>query len=244
MKDTVTIVTGGAQGIGRSIAEFLASRGGDIAIFDITDGSEAVGAVQAMGRRASFYPVDVTSQQAVTEAVERVVQDFGGVHNLVNNAGITIDRLLLRMKEEDWDRVLQVNLKSAFLCTRAVVRHLMKTGGSIVNISSVVGVMGNAGQANYAASKAGLIGLTKSVAKEYGERGVRVNAVAPGPIWTPLQPSHGQPMEKLTTFGQSTPLGRAGQPAELAPAYVFLASAESSYVVGETLSVTGGEPTP
>nr|MCU0937154.1 SDR family NAD(P)-dependent oxidoreductase [Gammaproteobacteria bacterium] len=162
MKDTVTIVTGGAQGIGRSIAEFLASKGGDIAVFDISDGSEVVQAVQGMGRRAAFYKVDVTSLQAVTDAVDQVVKDLGAVHHLVNNAGITVDRLLIRMKEEDWDRVLQVNLKSAFNCTKAVVRHMMRTGGSIVNISSVIGVMGNAGQANYAASKAGMIGLTKS----------------------------------------------------------------------------------
>jgi 3-oxoacyl-[acyl-carrier protein] reductase len=238
MKDTVTIVTGGAQGIGRSIAEFLASRGGDIAIFDITDGSEAVGAVQAMGRRASFYPVDVTSQQAVTEAVERVVQDFGGVHNLVNNAGITIDRLLLRMKEEDWDRVLQVNLKSAFLCTRAVVRHLMKTGGSIVNISSVVGVMGNAGQANYAASKAGLIGLTKSVAKEYGERGVRVNAVAPGFIRTRMTDALDEKTRQELL--RAVPMKKLGEPLDVAHAVYFLLSEYGSYITGAVINVNGG----
>lgn len=238
MKDTVTIVTGGAQGIGRSIAEFLASRGGDIAIFDITDGSEAVAAVQARGRRASFYPVDVTSQQAVTEAVERVVQDFGGVHNLVNNAGITIDRLLLRMKEEDWDRVLQVNLKSAFLCTRAVVRHLMKTGGSIVNISSVVGVMGNAGQANYAASKAGLIGLTKSVAKEYGERGVRVNAVAPGFIRTRMTDALDEKTRQELL--RAVPMKKLGEPQDVAHAVYFLLSEYGSYVTGAVINVNGG----
>ena len=238
MKDTVTIVTGGAQGIGRSIAEFLASRGGDIAIFDITDGSEAVAAVQAMGRRASFYPVDVTSQQAVTEAVERVVQDFGGVHNLVNNAGITIDRLLLRMKEEDWDRVLQVNLKSAFLCTRAVVRHLMKTGGSIVNISSVVGVMGNAGQANYAASKAGVIGLTRTLALEGGFKNVTANCIAPGFIETDMVKSI--PEETLKGFVKEIPLGRIGLPSDIAAVAAFLGSDDAAYVTGQTLIVSGG----
>ena len=238
MKDTVTIVTGGAQGIGRSIAEFLASRGGDIAIFDITDGSEAVAAVQAMGRRASFYPVDVTSQQAVTEAVERVVQDFGGVHNLVNNAGITIDRLLLRMKEEDWDRVLQVNLKSAFLCTRAVVRHLMKTGGSIVNISSVVGVMGNAGQANYASAKAALLGLTKSCAKELASRQITVNAVAPGFIETDMTAALSDDVRK--SYEESIPLKRMGTAQDVAETVAFLASDKAAYITGQVLGVNGG----
>ena len=182
--------------------------------------------------------MDVTSQQAVTEAVERVVQDFGGVHNLVNNAGITIDRLLLRMKEEDWDRVLQVNLKSAFLCTRAVVRHLMKTGGSIVNISSVVGVMGNAGQANYAASKAGLIGLTKSVAKEYGERGVRVNAVAPGFIRTRMTDALDEKTRQELL--RAVPMKKLGEPLDVAHAVYFLLSEYGSYITGAVINVNGG----
>lgn len=238
MKDTVTIVTGGAQGIGRSIAEFLASKGGDIAVFDISDGSEVVGAVQGMGRRAAFYEVDVTSLQAVTDAVEQVVKDLGAVHNLVNNAGITIDRLLIRMKEEDWDRVLQVNLKSAFNCTKAVVRHLMRTGGAIVNISSVIGVMGNAGQANYAASKAGMIGLTKSIAKEYGERGVRVNAVAPGFIRTRMTDALDE-KTKQELF-RAIPLKKLGEPLDVAHAVYFLLSGYGSYITGEVINVNGG----
>ena len=238
MKDTVTIVTGGAQGIGRSIAEFLASKGGDIAVFDISDGSEVVQAVQGMGRRAAFYKVDVTSLQAVTDAVEQVVKDLGAVHHLVNNAGITVDRLLIRMKEEDWDRVLQVNLKSAFNCTKAVVRHMMKTGGSIVNISSVIGVMGNAGQANYAASKAGMIGLTKSIAKEYGERGVRVNAVAPGFIRTRMTDALDE-KTKQELF-RAIPLKKLGEPLDVAHAVYFLLSEYGSYITGEVINVNGG----
>jgi 3-oxoacyl-[acyl-carrier protein] reductase len=238
MKDTVTIVTGGAQGIGRSIAEFLASKGGDVAVFDIGDGSEVVQAVQAMGRRAAFYKVDVTSLQAVTDAVEQVVKDLGAVHHLVNNAGITVDRLLIRMKEEDWDRVLQVNLKSAFNCTKAVVRHMMKTGGSIVNISSVIGVMGNAGQANYAASKAGMIGLTKSIAREYGERGIRVNAVAPGFIRTRMTDALDE-KTKQELF-RAIPLKKLGEPLDVAHAVYFLLSEYGSYITGEVINVNGG----
>ncbi|MCU0934758.1 MAG: 3-oxoacyl-[acyl-carrier-protein] reductase [Gammaproteobacteria bacterium] len=238
MKDTVTIVTGGAQGIGRSIAEFLASKGGDVAVFDIGDGSEVVQAVQAMGRRAAYYKVDVTSLQAVTDAVEQVVKDLGAVHHLVNNAGITVDRLLIRMKEEDWDRVLQVNLKSAFNCTKAVVRHMMKTGGSIVNISSVIGVMGNAGQANYAASKAGMIGLTKSIAREYGERGIRVNAVAPGFIRTRMTDALDE-KTKQELF-RAIPLKKLGEPLDVAHAVYFLLSEYGSYITGEVINVNGG----
>jgi len=238
MKNTVTIVTGGSQGIGRSIAEFLASKGGDIAIFDISDGSEVVQSLKAAGRQASFYPVDVTDLQMVAETVDRVVKEMGGVNNLVNNAGITIDRLLLRMKEEDWDRVIQVNLKSAFNCTKAVVKHIMKTGGAIVNISSVIGVMGNAGQANYAASKAGLIGLTKSIAKEYGDRGVRVNAIAPGFIRTRMTDALDEKAREA--LFNAIPLRRLGEPVDVARAVYFLLSESGGYITGEVINVNGG----
>lgn len=238
MKNTVTIVTGGSQGIGRGIAEFLASRGGDIAVFDIIDGSEVIHRVREKGQKAEFYPVDVSSFQSVGEAVERVVKEMGTISNLVNNAGITVDKLLLRMKEEDWDRVIQVNLKSAFICTRAVVRHMMKTGGSIVNISSVSGVMGNAGQANYAASKAGLIGFTKSVAKEYGERGIRVNAVAPGFIRTKMTDALDEKTKEIML--KAIPLGRLGEPADVAHVVYFLLSRYGSYITGEVINVNGG----
>ena len=153
MNGAVTIVTGGSQGIGRTIANFLAEKGSDIAIFDIADGTEACAEISAQGRTCRFYHVNVVDTQMVKDTVDRVVKDFGKLDNLVNNAGITRDNLLLRIKEEDWDVVLDVNLKSVFNCTKAVVKHMLRTGGSIVNISSVVGVMGNAGQANYSASK-------------------------------------------------------------------------------------------
>jgi 3-oxoacyl-[acyl-carrier protein] reductase len=238
MKNTVTIVTGGAQGIGRSIAEFLASNGGDIAVFDIIDGSEVVQYIREKGRRAEFFNVDVSNFQMVGEAVDRVVKEMGSVNNLVNNAGITVDKLLLRMKEDDWDRVIQVNLKSAFNCTRAVVRYMIKTGGSIVNISSIAGVMGNAGQVNYAASKAGLIGFTKSVAKEYGERGIRVNAVAPGFIKTKMTDFLDDKTRE--TMFKAIPLGRLGEPADIAHVVYFLLSEYGSYITGEVINVNGG----
>jgi 3-oxoacyl-[acyl-carrier protein] reductase len=238
MKDTVTIVTGGAQGIGRAIAEFLADKGGDIAIFDIIDGDEVLNAITEKGRKAEFYHVDVSDFKAVEENVNNVVKKMGQINNLVNNAGITADKLLLRMKEEDWDRVIRVNLKSVFNCTRAVVRHMLKTGGSIVSISSIAGVMGNAGQSNYAASKAGLIGFTKSIAKEYGERGVRANVVAPGFINTKmtaiLDDKYKEEMLK------AIPLKRYGEPTEIAQVVYFLLSEYGGYITGEVINVNGG----
>ncbi len=238
MKDTVTIVTGGSQGIGRSIAEFLAAKGGDVVIFDIADSSDIVQYIRQKGQRSEFYQVDVSNFNMVGEAVDKVIKDMGRVSNLVNNAGITADKLLLRMKEEDWDRVLQINLKSAFNCTKAVVRYMLKTGGSIVNISSIAGVMGNAGQANYAASKAGLIGFTKSVAREYGERGIRVNAVAPGFIKTKMTESLDE--KSRETMFKAIPLGRLGEPDDIAHVVYFLLSEYGSYITGEVINVNGG----
>ena len=238
MKDTVTIVTGGSQGIGRSIAEFLAAKGGDVVIFDIADSSDIVQYIRQKGQRSEFYQIDVSNFNMVGEAVDKVIKDMGRVSNLVNNAGITADKLLLRMKEEDWDRVLQINLKSAFNCTRAVVRYMLKTGGSIVNISSIAGVMGNAGQANYAASKAGLIGFTKSVAREYGERGIRVNAVAPGFIKTRMTESLDE--KSRETMFRAIPLGRLGEPDDIAHVVYFLLSEYGSYITGEVINVNGG----
>jgi 3-oxoacyl-[acyl-carrier protein] reductase len=238
MNNTVTIITGGAQGIGRAIAEYLADKGGDIAIFDIIDGNEVLSTIREKGKKAEFYQVDVSDFKAVEEAVNSVIKNMGQVNNLVNNAGITADKLLLRMKEEDWDRVIRVNLKSVFNCTRAAIRHMLKTGGSIVNISSIAGVMGNAGQSNYAASKAGIIGFTKSTAKEYGERGIRVNAVAPGFINTKmteiLDDKYKEEMLK------AIPLKRYGEPTEIAQVVYFLLSEYGGYITGEVINVNGG----
>jgi 3-oxoacyl-[acyl-carrier protein] reductase len=238
MKDTVTIVTGGAQGIGRSIALFLAEKGGNVAIFDVIDGASTVAEIAQTGRKALFYDVDVSRYDVVEGAVESVIKDFGKIDNLVNNAGITRDKLLIRMKEEDWDRVLDVNLKGVFNCTRTVLRHMLKTGGAIVNISSVAGVMGNAGQSNYAASKAGVIGFTKSVAKEYGERGIRVNAVAPGYIRSAMTDAIDE-RAKQEMF-KAIPLKRFGEPLDVAGVVYFLLSDLGGYVTGEVVNVNGG----
>jgi 3-oxoacyl-[acyl-carrier protein] reductase len=238
MNDAVTIVTGGAQGIGRTIAAFLAEKGSHIAIFDIIDGTETVTEIRAMGRTCECYHVDVTDAPMVRDAVDRVVKNFGKVDNLVNNAGITRDNLLVRMKEEDWDKVLDVNLKSVFHCTKTVVKHMLKTGGAIVNISSVVGVMGNAGQANYAASKAGIIGFTKSVAKEYGERGIRVNAVAPGFIRTKMTDVLDEKTKE--EMFKAIPLKRLGEAKDVAYVVYFLLSEYGNYITGEVVNVNGG----
>lgn len=238
MNGMITIVTGGAQGIGRAICDLLADKGSDIAIFDVTDGSEAAGSVRSKGRRCEFYSVDVSNFKAVQDAVDLVVKDLGKVDNLVNNAGITIDKLLVRMKEEDWDRIIQVNLKSVFNCTKAVVRHMLKTGGSIVSISSIAGVMGNPGQANYAASKAGIIGFTKSIAREYAERGIRANAVAPGFIKTKMTDSLDEKTKEA--MFSSIPLKKLGEPEDVANVVYFLLSRYGSYVTGEVINVNGG----
>jgi 3-oxoacyl-[acyl-carrier protein] reductase len=238
MKGKVTIVTGAAQGIGRSIAELIADKGSDIVIFDIIDGSDAVAAIEGKGRRCVFYNVDVSNFQAAASAIDQAANDMGKIDNLVNNAGITIDKLLVRMKEDDWDRIMSVNLKSVFNCTRAVVRHMLRTGGSIVNISSVAGVMGNPGQANYAASKAGIIGFTKSVAREYAERSIRVNAVAPGFIRTRMTDILDEKTKQ--TIHEVIPLKRLGEPEDVAKVVYFLLSDLSSYITGEVINVNGG----
>jgi 3-oxoacyl-[acyl-carrier protein] reductase len=238
MNEAVTIITGGAQGIGRTIAGFLAEKGSDIAIFDIIDGTEACAEISAQGRKCRFYHVNVVDTQMVKNAVDQVVKDFGKLDNLVNNAGITRDNLLLRIKEEDWDAVLDVNLKSVFNCTKAAVKHMLRTGGSIVNISSVVGVMGNAGQTNYSASKAGMIGFTKSTAREYAERNIRVNAVAPGFISTKMTDALSEKARE--EMFNAIPLKRLGESKDVAYAVYFLLSKYGSYITGEVINVNGG----
>jgi 3-oxoacyl-[acyl-carrier protein] reductase len=238
MNGMVTIVTGGAQGIGRTIANFLAEKGSDIAIFDIMDGTEACTGISALGRKCRFYQVNVVDTQMVKDTVDQVVKDFGKLDNLVNNAGITRDNLLVRIKEEDWDAVLDVNLKSVFNCTKAAVKHMLRTGGSIVNISSVVGVMGNAGQANYSASKAGMIGFTKSTAKEYAERNIRVNAVAPGFISTKMTDALNEKTRE--EMFKAIPLRRLGESKDVAYVVYFLLSKYGSYITGEVINVNGG----
>jgi 3-oxoacyl-[acyl-carrier protein] reductase len=238
MKGKVTIVTGGAKGIGKAIALLLAEKGGDIAIFDVIDGSDTLSEIRGLGRRGLYYQVDVSDFESVEKSVDSVFREMGRIDNLVNNAGITMDGLLVRMREEDWDRVIAVNLKGVYNCTKAALKYMMKSGGSIVNISSIAGMMGNPGQSNYAASKAGIIGFTKSVAREYAERGIRVNAVAPGFIRTEMTERLNE--KRKEEMIKMVPLRRPGEPIEVAKVVYFLLSEYSSYVTGEVINVSGG----
>jgi 3-oxoacyl-[acyl-carrier protein] reductase len=241
LEGKTAIVTGGAQGIGRAIAETLARDGADVAVADLDPGrsQEAVEAITKLGRRAMNVKVNVADWNDAKNMADQVIKEWGHVDILVNNAGITRDGLLLRMKEEDWHLVLQVNLYGTFHCTKAVLQPMTKQRyGRIVNIASIVGVMGNAGQANYAASKAAVIGFTKTVAREYASRMVTVNAVAPGFIDTAM--TQGLPPEVKDTLMKQIPLGRLGQPADIAEAVRFLASDAAGYITGQILHVNGG----
>src|SRR6266513_2095437 len=241
LEGKVAVVTGAAQGIGRAIAEVLAEAGADIAVvdLDVSRALETVTTITKSGRRSLAVKANVAEWDDVKGMVDQVVAELGRIDILVNNAGITRDGLLLRMKEEDWNLVLGVNLKGTFHGTKAVLPVLMKQrGGAIVNIASVVGVMGNAGQANYAASKAAVIGLTKAVAREYASRGVPVNAVAPGFIETAM--TQGLSTEVKDTLQKQIPLGRLGTPADVAAAVRFLVSDEAAYITGHVLHVNGG----
>jgi 3-oxoacyl-[acyl-carrier protein] reductase len=232
------MVTGGAAGIGRTTAEAFAREGAKLAICDVNpQAGEA--AAQALGPEASFQKVDVANEAEVAAWADATVQRYGRIDVLVNNAGITRDALLLRMKESDWDLVLNINLKGAFLCTRAVVRHMaQQRAGRVVNVASVVGVVGNVGQANYVASKAGLIGLTKTVAREFAARGITVNAVAPGYIETQMTAVLSDKVKEA--FIAQIPLARAGSPEDVAAAVTFLASDQAAYLTGQVLHVSGG----
>ncbi|MCH5584964.1 3-oxoacyl-[acyl-carrier-protein] reductase [Shimazuella sp. AN120528] len=238
----VAVVTGGSRGIGRSIALDLAKEGAKVVIFYAGNhgaAEETVSAITDLGAEAAAFQVDVADSGQVDDAFKQVVKQFGRVDILVNNAGITRDNLLMRIKEEDWDQVVDTNLKGVFLCCKAVVRPMMKQrGGRIINISSVVGVSGNAGQANYVAAKAGVIGLTKTMAKEFGSRNITVNAIAPGFIQTDMTSVLDEKVKEATLA--SIPLGRFGVAEEVANAVSFLASDKASYITGQTLHVDGG----
>jgi 3-oxoacyl-[acyl-carrier protein] reductase len=237
-ENKVVMVTGGAAGIGRVTAENFAKEGAQVAICDVNPeaGKEAV---KALGPAASFEQVDVSSSTAVSNWVKAVFNKYGQIDVLVNNAGITRDGLIMRMKEEDWDAVINVNLKSAFNCIKAVSAIMVKQrSGRIINLASVVGVMGNPGQANYVASKAGMIGLTKTVAKELGSRGITVNAVAPGFIDTDMTAALSDKAKEVML--SIIPLQRAGTPQDVANAITFLASDSAAYITGQVIHVTGG----
>lgn len=241
LEGKVAIVTGAAQGIGRTIAETLARDGADIAVADLDPGrsQETVDAVAKVGRKVLNVKVNVADWNDAKQMADQVLKEWGKVDILVNNAGVTRDGLLVRMKEEDWNLVLQVNLNGTFHCTKAVLQPMTKQrSGRIVNIASIVGVMGNAGQANYAASKAAVIGFTKTVAREYASRMVTVNAVAPGFIDTAM--THSLPPDVKDTLQKQIPLGRLGQASDVAEAVRFLVSDEASYITGQVLHVNGG----
>jgi 3-oxoacyl-[acyl-carrier protein] reductase len=241
LEGKVAVVTGAAQGIGRAIAETLARAGADVVVVDLDTGraQDTAAAVTAHGRRALIIKANVAEWTDVKAMTDQVLGEWGRLDILVNNAGITRDGLLLRMKEEDWNLVLDVNLKGTFHCTKAVLPAMTKQrAGAMVNIASVVGVMGNIGQANYAASKAAVIGFTKTVAREYASRGVTANAVAPGFIETAMtQGLSGEVREGLL---KQIPLGRLGAPGDVAEAVRFLVSPEAAYITGHVLHVNGG----
>lgn len=242
LEGKVAFVTGGSRGIGKAIALSLAEAGADVAINyagNVAAAEEVAAEIRKMGRRALILQGDVSKTEIAAEMMDAVVAEFGHCDILVNNAGITRDGLLMRMKEEDWDAVLNTNLKGVYNCTKAAIKYMMKQkSGKIVNISSVVGVMGNAGQANYAAAKAGCIGFTKSVAKEVASRGITVNAVAPGFIATDM--TNVLPEKVVEEMAAGIPLKRAGQPVDVAKAVLFLVSDDAAYITGQTLHVDGG----
>ncbi|MDD2233447.1 MAG: 3-oxoacyl-[acyl-carrier-protein] reductase [Desulfitobacteriaceae bacterium] len=242
LNGNVAVVTGAARGIGRAIVLELAAAGAAVVINDVGNqekAEETVNRISASGGKAMFIQADVTQASDVDRLVGTTIENYGKIDILVNNAGITRDNLLLRMKEADWDTVLNVNLKSVFLCTKAVSRGMLKQrSGAIVNIASVVGIFGNPSQANYAASKAGIIGFTKSMAKELASRGIRVNAVAPGYISTDMTAS--LPEDVKQEFIKGIPLGHMGTAEEVAKAVLFLVSPAASYITGQTLAVDGG----
>jgi 3-oxoacyl-[acyl-carrier protein] reductase len=238
----VALVTGGSRGIGRAIAQELAARGAQVVLSYAGNEAAAVEAVKLItdaGGKAKAVRFDVADSAACAEAVSAIVKEFGRLDVLVNNAGVAIDGLIMRFKDEDWDKTLDTNLKGAFSLIRAASRPMMKQqGGAIVNLASVVGEMGNGGQAAYAASKAGLIGLTKAVARELSSRNIRVNAVTPGFIDTDM--THGIAGEMKDKLLGQIPLARLGSATEVAAAVAFLASDAASYVTGEVLKVNGG----
>ena len=248
LKGKVALVTGAARGIGAQIAIRLAEDGADVAICDLKEEwcAETVKALAALGVKAKGYGVNVAASAEVDACVKAVIADFGRIDIMVNNAGITKDGLLMRMSDEDWDAVLNVNLKGTFLFTRAVSRPMMKNkdadgsqaGGAIINIASVVGIMGNAGQANYTASKGGVIALTKTTAKELGSRNIRCNAVAPGFIQSKM--TDVLPEKVREAYMDTIPLKRFGTARDIANAVAWLAGPEASYVTGQIISVNGG----
>lgn len=245
LKGKKSLITGGTAGIGKAIATLFAQQGADVVIFG-THAARAEEAVREIEAAKAFpeqkilsFLVDVSNTRLVDESIQQILSQWGQIDILVNNAGITRDNLLMKMSEEDWDRVLEVNLKSVYNTCRALARPMMKArSGSIINIASVIGLTGNAGQVNYAASKSGMIGFTKSIAKELASRGVRANCVAPGYIETQMTEVLSPAVKEAVLT--KIPLSRIGQPQDIAYAVLFLASDQSNYVTGQVIAVDGG----
>jgi 3-oxoacyl-[acyl-carrier protein] reductase len=241
LTNQIAVITGAGRGIGRALALKFAAEGADVVCVSRTleNAEKAAGEVRALGRRAWAHAVDVADSAAVTAAAEKILAETGRVDILVNNAGVTRDGLLMRMSEGDWDLVLDTNLKGAFLFTKAFTRAFLKQrSGRIINVASIIGLIGNAGQCNYAASKAALIGFTKSVARELASRGITANALAPGFIETDMTASLGQ--EVRDDLVKKIPLGSLGQPEDVANAALFLAGPQARYITGQVLAVDGG----
>ncbi|HNQ43651.1 MAG TPA: 3-oxoacyl-[acyl-carrier-protein] reductase [Candidatus Cloacimonadota bacterium] len=240
-EQAVVVITGAARGIGYAIADTFAKANATVIIIDLAEDAvnQAAEALVANGANAYGYVGNVTDAAGIEAVFNQIVQTHGSIDCLINNAGITRDNLMLRMKEEEWDLVLNINLKGTYICTQKVFKHMMKSRrGSIINIASVIGLMGNAGQANYAASKGGMIAFTKSCAKEFASRNVRVNAIAPGFIETEMTATLSPEIRE--SYARVIPLGKMGSPADVAKLCLFLASPESEYITGQTIAVDGG----
>jgi 3-oxoacyl-[acyl-carrier protein] reductase len=241
LENKVAIITGAGSGIGKETALLFAEKGAKVVVADVNvkGGEETAAEIKKNGGEAFFFKLDVTNREQSKQMTKEILEKYGRIDVLINNAGIVQDAFLSKMTEEQWDKVINVNLKGVFNCTQAVVEVMMNQGnGAIINTSSIVGLNGNVGQANYAATKAGLIGMTKTLAKELGKKGIRVNAVAPGFIATPM--TSNVPEKILEMMKEKTPLRRLGEPKDVAYAYLYLASDEANFVNGAVLCVDGG----
>jgi len=241
LEEKAALITGSGRGIGREIALELAREGADVVIWDVNgvEAEKTARDIEALGRKSLSDSIDVTDLAQVENGVNKILDKFGKIDILVNNAGITRDNLLIRMSEADWDLVIKVNLKGTFNCTKAVTKPMLKVrSGKIINIASIIGIIGNAGQANYAASKAGIIALTKTTAKELASRNITANAIAPGFINTEM--TQKLPERTRAKMLEMVPLGRMGLPKDIANLCVFLASSDAGYITGQTIVVDGG----